>query len=204
LPVHIASGADQPPKVPRIGFLAPGVTDGDQIPQWMQKLGYVEGKNIAFEFRSAHGKPERVAELAAELVRLKVDVIVAFTNVAAFAARDATKTIPIVVYGAHGALQTGLVRSLGRPGGNLTGVESLAPELDAKRLELLKELVPGLSHLAVLYNAGDQGAPFHLKSTQTAGRALRITVAALEVRRPFRHRVLNACGQAVGWLADVH
>ena len=184
LPAHVASGADQMPKVPRIGFLEAGgrfVIEHLTLP--LQKLGYVDGKNIVFEFRGAEGKPERLPELAAELVRLKVDVIVAHTNIAAFAARDATSTIPIVVWAAHGALDTGLVRSLARPGGNLTGVESMAPEIDAKRVQLLKELVPGLSRLGALYNAGDQSAPFHVKSTQAAAHVLGVAVVALGVRR---------------------
>ncbi len=184
LPAHIESGADPVPKLPRIGFLELGegfAAEMFTLP--LQKLGYVGGKNIVFEFRGAQAKPERLPELAAELVRLKVDVIVALTNGAAFAARDATSTIPIVVWGAHGALDTGLVRSLARPGGNLTGTESLAPEVDAKRVQLLKELVPGLAWVGALYNAGDQGSPFHLKSTQAGGKAMGVAVAALEVRR---------------------
>jgi putative tryptophan/tyrosine transport system substrate-binding protein len=120
---------------------------------------------------------------AAELVRLKPDVIVALTNVAAFPAKQATSTIPIVVWGAHGALETGLVPSLSHPGINVTGVESLAPEVDAKRLELLNEIVPRLATVAVLYNADDRGSPVHLKCTLAAARALGISISTLEVRR---------------------
>jgi len=114
-------------------------------------------------------------ELAADLVRLKVDVIVAQTNAAAFAARDATRIIPIVVWASHGASDTGLVASLARPGGNITGLESLAPELDAKRVELLKEVLPHLAQLGMIYNAEDRGAPLHVKWTGAAASALGVT-----------------------------
>ena len=122
-------------------------------------------------------------ELAADLVRLKVDVIVAQTNAAAFAARDATRIIPIVVWASHGASDTGLVASLARPGGNITGLESLAPELDAKRVELLKEVLPHLAQLGMIYNAEDRGAPLHVKWTGAAASALGVTTSRLEVRR---------------------
>jgi putative ABC transport system substrate-binding protein len=181
-------GAEQSAKVARIGFLVAGgpanAVREPALRQRLEELSYIDGKNMVIETRYAEGKPERLPELAAELVRLKVDAIVAFTNVCAFAAKNATSTIPIVVWGSHGAVETGLVASLARPGGNVTGVESLAPELDAKRIELLKEIVPGLSQLAVLYDAGDQGSPLHLKWTQAAGRALSVAVSRLEVRRP--------------------
>lgn len=177
-------GAEQPAKVARIGWLSSGSKGPATklIGQQLQELGYVEGKNMVIEYRYAGDKLERLPELAAELVRLKVDVIVAVTNAAAFAAKNATSTIPIVVWGAHGALETGLVPKLARSGTNITGVESLAPELDAKRLELLKELVPGLAQIAVLYNAGDQGSPIHLKYTQAAGRTLGVSVSPQEIR----------------------
>lgn len=146
-------------------------------------MGYVEGKTVSVVARYAGGDAQRLGELAVELVRLKPDVILAVANQAAFAARKVTRTIPILVWGAHGAADTGLVASLARPGGNVTGVESLAPELDAKRMELLKELVPSVRSAAAVYNAEDQGSAVHLKSMQTAGRALKIEVVPLEVRR---------------------
>jgi putative ABC transport system substrate-binding protein len=154
------------------------------IVQELRKLGYVEGKNLVIEYRSANGDPDRLPEAAAELVKLNVDIILAAANAGAFAAKSATRTIPIVVWGSHGALETGLVTSLRRPGGNLTGTESLAPEIDAKRVELLKQIVPGLSRLAVLLDAGDQGSPVHLKSTRAGGQALGVAISTLEVRRP--------------------
>lgn len=135
----VASQVQQAAKSPRIGFLANFDCDHPGgIVEILRGYGWSDGKTATFECRHAGGQPERMPETAAELVRLKPDVILAFTNLAAFAAKQATRTIPIVVYGAHGALETGLVPSLGRPGGNVTGVESLAPELDAKRLQLLR------------------------------------------------------------------
>ena len=198
-----ASAADAGTKVFRLGaFDVPPTFSGPvalTIREELRKLGYVEGKNLVIEYRSA-GDPERLPEAAAELVKLNVDVILAVANKAAFIARSATRTIPIVVWGAHGALELGLVRNLGRPGGNLTGTESLAPEIDAKRVELLKQIVPGLSRLAVLYDAGDQGSPVHLKSTQIAGRTLGVATSTLEVRRSedFDAVLAAAAGQPLG------
>lgn len=137
---------------------------------------------MVYEVRSAELKPERLPRLAEELVRLRVDVIVAFTNPAAFAAKAATSSIPIVVWGAHAAVDTGLVASLARPGGNLTGVESLAPELDAKRLEMLKEIVPGLARVGVLFDPADQGSAPHMKSIEAASWALGLVAAPLEAQ----------------------
>ena len=181
-----APAADAPAKVVRVGYLEFVAPGGPPmlIVQELGKLGYIEGKNLVMEYRHANGNPDRMPEAAAELVKLNVDVIYAVSNVPAFAAKSATRLIPIVAWGAHGAVETGLVSSLRRPGGNLTGVESLAPELDAKRVELLKQIVPGLARLAVVYDAGDQGSPPHLKSTQAAGRALGVAISTLEMRRP--------------------
>ena len=147
-------------------------------------LGYVNGKNVIFEVRSSGNDAQRLAEMADELVRLKVDVIVAGLNQAAFAARRATSTIPIVVMGAHAAVEIGLVKSLARPGGNVTGVESLAPELDAKRLELLREILPRLGRVGLLHNPADPGAAAHLRSIAAAARSLtpEAGVTPLEVR----------------------
>ena len=186
-PHRDASAADVGAKVLHLGTFGLRPTFGGPpapgIREELQKLGYIEGKNLVIEYRSAEGNPDRLAEVAAELVKLNVDIILAFGNSQAFIARRTTRTIPIVVWGAHGALEIGLVSNLARPGGNLTGTESLAPEIDAKRVEMLKQIVPGLTRLAVLYDAGDQGSPAHLKSTQIAGRALGIAISTLEVRR---------------------
>jgi putative ABC transport system substrate-binding protein len=180
--------AQQPAKLPRIGFLSLSDNPQGDVTQAVAKalhdLGYVDGKSAVFEYRFAHWQSEHLPELAAELVQDKVDVIVAITNLPGFAARGATRSIPIVVRGMHGAVQTGLVQSLAKPGGNVTGMETLAPELDAKRLELIKELVPALARLGVLYNAEDQGAPIHLAAAGHAGRALGVELVRLEVRRP--------------------
>ena len=170
------------------------------IREELQKLGYIEGKNLVIEYRGVDGDPSRLPGAAAELVRLNVDIILAVANEQAFVAKNATRTIPIVVWGAHGALDIGLVSNLARPGGNLTGTESLAPEIDAKRVELLKQIVPGLTRLAVLYDAGDQGSPAHLRSTQTAGRSLGVAISTLEVRRAedFGPVLAAAAGQPLG------
>lgn len=181
--------AQQVTKVARIGFLAlptQSPTGGSKaaVVKALRDLGYVDGKNVVFEFRYANWQTERLPELAGELARQKVDVIVAFTNIPGFAAKEATERIPIVVWGIHGAVETGLVRSLTRPGGNVTGIESLAPELDAKRLELIKQIVPKLARLGVVYNADDQGAPVHLLSVREAARILGIGVTPLAAKRP--------------------
>jgi ABC-type uncharacterized transport system substrate-binding protein len=181
LPV-LSMHAQQPAKKFRIGFLDIGQSEA--VPKLLTDLGYIDGQNAAFEYRSTYAQPERAAEMAADLVRSKVDVIIAVTNVNAFAAKQATSTIPIVVWASHGALATGLVSSLAHPTGNVTGIESLAPEIDAKRIELLKEIVPGLMRVAALYNPNDRGTPTHLKYTEDAARALGVRVLPLEVGAP--------------------
>lgn len=198
-----ASAADATAKVLRLGtFGLRGTFSGPPatIREELQKLGYVEGKNLVIEYRSANGDPARLPEAAAELMKVNVDIILAVANTQAFIAKSTTRTIPIVVWGAHGALEIGLVSNLARPGGNLTGTESLAPEVDAKRVELLKQMVPGLTRLAVLYDAGDQGSPAHLRSTQNAGRALGVAITTLEVRRAedFGPVLAAAAGQPLG------
>jgi putative tryptophan/tyrosine transport system substrate-binding protein len=142
-----------------------------------------DGKSYIIEDWFAQGRPELLPEMAAELVKSKVDVIVAFSNLPAFAARNATRSIPIVVWYAHDSVGTGLARTLARPGGNITGTESLAPELDAKRLQLITQMVPGLKNLAVLYNPDDQGSPIHLQWAQNASQTLGFRISRLEVRR---------------------
>jgi putative tryptophan/tyrosine transport system substrate-binding protein len=201
-----AVAADAPARVVRVGYMtiAPPA-EFNTVPirlivQELQRLGYSEGKSLVLVNRHANGNPAGLPEAAAELVKLNVDVIVAITNVHGFAALSATRTIPIVVFGAHGAVETGLAASLSRPGGNLTGTESLAPEIDAKRLQLLKQLVPGLAQLAVLYDAGDGSSPVHLKSVQAGGRALGVAISTLEVRRAvdFDPLFAAAAGKPLG------
>jgi putative tryptophan/tyrosine transport system substrate-binding protein len=147
-------------------------------------LGWIEGKNIVFERRYAENRVERLPELAAELVRLNVDVIVGLGTLAPLAAKGATTTIPIVMTAAGDPLGSGLVASLARPGGNVTGMSLMAPDLGGKRLELLKELLPRLARVAVLWNAANPYPALVFKETQAAGRTLGIEVQSLEVRDP--------------------
>ena len=150
----------------------------------MRALGWIEGKNIVFERRYAENHLERLPELAADLVRLKVDVIVAAGTLAPLAAKQATATIPIVMTTAGDPLGSGLVASLARPGGNVTGMSLMVPDLGAKRLELLKELLPRLSRVAVLWNAANPYSALVYKETQAGGRTLGIDVQSLDVRGP--------------------
>jgi putative ABC transport system substrate-binding protein len=182
--------AQQPKKVPRIGFLSAGDAARQSIPSEairlaLRELGYIEGQNIAIEYRYAEGKQDRYPEIAAELVRLKVDIIVATGgNVLVRAAKNATKTIPIVMSGAGlDPVEAGLVESLARPGGNVTGITNLSIELGGKRLELLKEAVPKVARIAVLYDPVTPGGVRELKEVlPAAARALGLTVRSWEVR----------------------
>jgi putative ABC transport system substrate-binding protein len=174
--------AQQPKKIYRIGYLSLGLGNqpGEEVfRQGLRELGYVEGKNIVIEWRFAKGKADLLPELAAELVRLKVYIIIASATLAIQAAKQATKTIPIVFPTAGDPVAYGLVDSLARPGGNITGVSNLSLDLGGKRLELLKEALPRISRVAVLY---DPQLPLSLKETQTAAQFLGVKVQALEVR----------------------
>jgi putative ABC transport system substrate-binding protein len=180
LAIAVIAEAQQPKKkVPTIGYLnsadpATESTRSEAIRLALRELGYIEGQNIAFEYRYAEGKPDRQAELAAEVVRLKGDIIVV-TGGAVWvrAAKNATKTIPIVMVGTGGdPVEEGLVESLARPGGNVTGVTNLRTELDGKRMELLKEAVPKVARVAVLYNPVTPGIVLELKEVQTAAHVL--------------------------------
>jgi putative tryptophan/tyrosine transport system substrate-binding protein len=150
----------------------------------LREWGWVEGKNVVFENRNAENQLERLPELAADLIRLKVDVIVAAGTLAPLAAKQATATIPIVMTTAGDPLGSGLVASLARPGGNVTGMSLMVPDLGAKRLELLKELLPRLSRVAVLWNAANPYSALVYKETQAGGRTLGIDVHSLDVRGP--------------------
>jgi putative ABC transport system substrate-binding protein len=156
----------------------------DLLLQGLRDLGYAEGQNLAIEWRYSEGKVERFADLAAELVRLQVDVIVTMSTPAALAAKQATQTIPIVMVYVADPVGTGLVASLARPGGNLTGVSDMATALSAKRLELLKEAVPTLSRVAVLWNAADPGMVLRFREIEAAARVLGVTVQSHEVHSP--------------------
>lgn len=171
-------------KVPRVGVLLFGTPDTDpnvrSFRAGLGDLGYIEGRNIALEFHYAEGKPERLADLARELVRTRPDVIFALGGDVAPSVRTATSTIPIVVAVSLDPVQSGLVANLARPGGNLTGVTFVSSDLAAKRLQLLKEIVPAVSRVGVLWNP-DHVDPEY-RETQAAGRTLGVQVHSLEVR----------------------
>ena len=185
-----SASAQQPKKVPRIGYLSSGDPASESIRSEpiraaLRDLGYIEGQNIAIEYRYSEGKRDRPPELAAELVRLKVDVIVVGGGtIAVRAAKNATKTIPIVMAGRGiDPVEAGVVESLARPGGNVTGITLLATELGGKRLELLKEAVPKLAGVAVLYDPANLPSIREVKEVlPTAARALRLTIRSWEVR----------------------
>ena len=188
LSAPLAAQAQQVGKVPRIGFLfygSPGSSpELDALRQGLRELGYIEGQNIAIEYRFASGRVERLPELAAELVRLKVDVIVTPTTPASQAAKQATGTIPIVFAGVADAVGAGLITNFARPGGNVTGLASISAELGGKRLELLKQVAPKASRVAVLYNPADRSNVLMLKDMQESAPALGLTLQPLEVRGP--------------------
>jgi putative ABC transport system substrate-binding protein len=174
--------AQQPKKVFRIGYLSLGVgiqANEEAFRQHLREVGYVDGQNIVIEWRFAKGKADLLPELAAELVRLKVDVIIAAATLAIQAAKQATKTIPIVFPRAGDPVAYGLVDSLARPGGNITGVSAVSLDLSGKRLELLKEALPRISRVAFLY---DPQVSLSLKEMQTAAQFLGVKIQALEVR----------------------
>jgi putative ABC transport system substrate-binding protein len=172
-------------KIWRIGFIAHRYEEFyDPLFQGLRELGYTEGQNLVVERRYAEGRVERFKEFAAEMVQLKVDLIIVVTTPAAFAARNATTTIPIVHPAAIDPVGTGLIASLAHPGGNVTGLAVLNAETSAKRLELLREVVPGLSRGAVLWNAANPANTLAWKETEGAGRALGVAIQSHEVRGP--------------------
>jgi putative tryptophan/tyrosine transport system substrate-binding protein len=179
--------AQQVAKVPRIGYLSTGAvaTDAPRIEafrQGLRELGYVEGKNINIEYRYAEGRFERVPELAEELIRLKVDILLVSSIAAAETVRKVTATIPIVVANAGNPFGSGLVASLARPGGNVTGLYQFSPELLGKRLELLKEVVPKVSRFAFLNAADAPAAKSMFKEAQVAAKALGVQFQLVEVK----------------------
>jgi putative ABC transport system substrate-binding protein len=183
--VAFPADAQQTKKVPRIGYLAadPQAPTRETFRQGLRDLGYVEGQSILIEWRYAEDKIDRFPELAAELVRLKVDAIVAANAAAVGALKQATTTIPIVVATYGGDLVAdGIVASFARPGGNITGLTPLDPELSGKQLELLKETLPKLSRLAVIWKPDDSGALLRWQETQTPATTLGIHLASFEVR----------------------
>jgi putative tryptophan/tyrosine transport system substrate-binding protein len=182
-------GAQQSAKIPRIGYVS-GTGDAinqgpyvEALRQGLKELGYIDGKNIKIEYRGAEGKLDRVVEsLVAELVRLNVDVLVVPILPAILAAKQATKTIPIVMVAGVDSVATGIVDSLARPGGNITGLNTLNRELAGKRIQLLAEVVPHLSRVGVLRDGDSQNTAIGMKEYETAGRALKINVQSLDVR----------------------
>ena len=188
LAVGMTAEAQQPTKVPRIGYVTETGDFSSPSPnleafrQGLRDLGYVEGKNLVIEFRSAEGKPDRIPSLVAELVQLKVDVLVSQATGGIRAAKQATKTIPIVMVTVQDPVATGLIDSLARPGGNITGLSRLTIELSGQRLELLKEVVPGISRVGMLWDA--DGSSIGVKGYEAQAPALKIQLQSLEVRGP--------------------
>ena len=179
--------AEQAQKVPRIGYLiasTPSVIARrlDAFRQGLRELGYVEGKNIVIEPRYAHGNFDRLPALAAELVRLKVDVIVTTGPTSTRPAKEATSTIPVVMTFDDDPVGSGFVASLARPGGNITGLSTLSPEISGKQLELLKEMAPRLSRVAVFGTSNRQGTDQNLKELNLAARGLGVKLQYLDVQ----------------------
>jgi putative ABC transport system substrate-binding protein len=185
LAVPLAAAAQPPGQVYRIGYLAtapPLAHRWDALLDGLRERGYSEGRNLVFERRFSEGHAERFPELAAELVRLRVDCILVPTTPAALAAKHATQTIPIVILTAIDPVGAGLVASLARPGGNVTGLSVLAPELNGKRLELLKEVMPGMTRVAILWNAANPANAAAWEETQAAAGALGLRLHSQDVR----------------------
>src|SRR5215813_11166463 len=185
----VLAEAQQPTKIRRIGYVSgsgPVTSDPrfDALRQGLRDLGYIEGKNILLEYRYAEGKQDPIPSLVAELVQLEVDVLVSPSLPAVRAAKQATKTIPIVMVFNADPIATGIVDSLAHPGGNITGLTRLTRELGGKRLELLKDVVPRISRVGVLWDADEASAAIGFKEYQTAARALKIQLQSMEVRGP--------------------
>ena len=189
LAVPLTGEAQRPGPVPRVGYLIlspladPPSAERQAFLDGLRDLGYGVGRNIIIEYRSAAWNRDLLPDLAAELVELKVDVIVAVPG-AVDAAKEATKTIPIVIPALEDPVESGIVASLSRPGGNITGTAQSTGDLASKRLELLKEAIPKASRVAVLWNPTNQGAPREWNQTQAAARVLGVTLQSLEVRDP--------------------
>jgi len=198
-------------KVPRVGFLSlvPVGPSEDAFRQGLHELGYVEGQTITIEWRYAEGREEQLPALAAALVRLDVDVIVTAGALATQVAKQATQTIPIVFAGVGDAVETGLVASLARPGGNVTGLINLGPQLQGKRLELLREAVPSVSRVAVLWSGSSDSNVVAWRETQAPARALGFQLVSLDVRGPddfdraFEHAIRERAEALINFAAPV-
>src|SRR5438132_10128961 len=184
----LAARAQQPAKLPTIGFLGPNTPSLDSrrvgaFVQRLRELGWIESRNVAIEYRWAEGRTERLAEFAAEFVRVKVDVIVTSGTPPVVAAKQATSVIPIVFAAVGDPVGTGLVTSLARPGGNVTGLSIQATDLAGKRFELLREVVPGLRRLAIMANVGSSNAVLEMTEAQAAAGKLGLDVVPAEIRQ---------------------
>ena len=188
--VAAGSPADaQQPKSPRIAFFSSGTRATTEhlveaFRRQLRELGYVEGKTLVLDVRYGEGKPERLPEIARELVRLKLDVIVATKDEVIATVKRETRTIPIVMAFSTDPVGTGFVASLARPGGNITGLSNVSAELSGKRLELLREVVPGLARVALLWNPDVRGHLYDYKESEAAARSLRLELQSVEVSRP--------------------
>ena len=203
----------QPAKVPRVGYVF-GLSSSESrhlleaFRRGLRELGYVEGQNVALEERWAEGRSDRLPGLVAELVRLPVDVLVVESGLAGLAAKKATQTIPIVMAPVGDPVGSGLVASLGRPGGNTTGVSLFAPDLSGKRLELLLEAVPEVSRVGVLWNPANPNSAAQLRQTEVAARALGVTllqplgVRGLDEFASAFSALVNQRAEALNVLAD--
>ena len=186
LAAPLAVEAQHQPKTPKIGLLTPAIQADsshlvEALRQGLRQLGHVEGTTFVLEHRLGEGKPERFPQLARELVDLKVNVIVVSTDVAIVAVRRETRTIPIVMAFSGDPVGTGFVASLARPGGNVTGLSSVSPELSGKRLEVLRQVVPGLSRVAFLWNPDVRSAVLDYKETEAAASSLHVELQSVEV-----------------------
>jgi putative ABC transport system substrate-binding protein len=207
--IHIAE-AQQSPKVAKIGWLTAGagsVAGPELFRQEIRTLGHVEGRNITFEYRYAEGKPDRVPVLVDELVRLKVDVLVVNSTPVTLAAKNATKTIPIVFHNVADPVAAGLVDSLARPGGNITGFTIITAVLAGKRLELLKETIPNLSRVFVLWNPQNPGNALNWKESQLPARELSLQLHSVEISSPVRYEsafkeMIEARSSAIAVMQD--
>ena len=184
----LAARAQQPAKQPTIGFLGSGTLEGQG--QWvaaflqrLRELGWIEGRNITIEYRWAEGNSDRADELAAELVRRRVDVIVTYANPIVLAVKRSTSTIPIVFTAAADPLGTGLVSTLARPGGNVTGLSVEATDLGSKRLELLRDVVPNFRRLGIMANVGNSASVLEMREVQSASGTLGLEVKTLDIRQ---------------------
>jgi ABC-type uncharacterized transport system substrate-binding protein len=200
----LAARAQQRPRLPTIGFLGSGTPSSDSqyaaaFGQQIRALGWIENRDVALEYRWGEGRVDRFAELAAELVRLKVDVVFTYGSATVAAAKQATSVIPIVFTLVGAPVETGLVASLARPGGNITGVSNQVSDLGSKRLELLRTLLPSLRRIAILVDVDNPSAVLDTGQVRTVAEALRLEVATLEIRRA--EDVVSAFG-SLGGRAD--